>query len=76
MNSLNVRFREEALDLLLQHLRQVVAIHHAMFDKLLFDQVPSARELAELFEDAGNTYLQIAEQLNEDCALFRQLNVE
>jgi hypothetical protein len=50
------------------YLRQVVSIHQAMFEKLLFDEDAAVGlDLAELFRDAGKTYLQIAERINEDC---------
>ena len=47
------------------HLRQVVAIHYAMFQKLLLDEdgTPGVA-LAELFQDVGKTYIQISEQMN------------
>jgi hypothetical protein len=46
----------------------VVAIHQAMFEKLLFDDGASVGlDLAELFHDASKTYLQIAERINETC---------
>ncbi|MDO9062906.1 MAG: hypothetical protein Q7U92_28290 [Bradyrhizobium sp.] len=44
----------------------MVAIHQAMFDRLLFaDDATVSIDLAELFQDAGRTYLQIAERINE-----------
>jgi hypothetical protein len=50
------------------HLKQVVAIHQAMFEKLLFeDDSAVSLELAELFHDAGKTYLQISQQITEKC---------
>jgi hypothetical protein len=50
------------------YLRQVVSIHQAMFERLLFDEDASVgRDLAELFHDAGKTYLRISERINEDC---------
>ena len=54
------------------YLKQVVTIHQAMFERLLFDQDAAVSlELAELFDDAGRTYLQISERINEAC-LSRQ----
>jgi len=48
------------------YLRQVVAIHQAMFEKLLFDDDASVGlDLAELFHDASRTYRQIAERISE-----------
>jgi len=50
------------------YLKQVVAIHQAMFEKLLFDEdAAMSLDLAELFHDAGRTYLQISERINETC---------
>ena len=50
------------------YLKQVVAIHQAMFEKLLFDKdAAMSLDLAELFQDAGRTYLQISERINETC---------
>ena len=50
------------------YMKQVVAIHQAMFEKLLFDEDAAAsHDLAELFHDAGRTYLQISERINETC---------
>ena len=50
------------------YMKQVVAIHQAMFEKLLFaENAAMSVDLAELFHDAGKTYLQIAERINETC---------
>jgi hypothetical protein len=50
------------------YMKQVVAIHQAMFEKLLFGKDAAASlDLAELFHDAGSTYLQISERINEAC---------
>ena len=49
------------------YMKQVVAIHQAMFDKLLVEDAAVSLELAELFHDAGRTYLQISERINETC---------
>jgi hypothetical protein len=56
------------------YLKQVVAIHQAMFERLLFaeDAVVSL-ELAELFRDASKTYLQISERINETCLSHHSL---
>jgi hypothetical protein len=56
------------VNLFRSHLKQVVSIHRVMFEKLLFEEDSAvARELAELFEDAGKTYLKIAEHISERC---------
>jgi hypothetical protein len=48
------------------YLKQVVVIHQAMFERLLFaEDATVSLDLAELFQDAGRTYLQIAERINE-----------
>ncbi len=60
------------MDFSRSYLKQVVAIHQAMFEKLLFDEDATVSlDLAELFRDAGKTYLQISERINETC-LSRQ----
>lgn len=47
---------------------QVISIHRVMFEKLLFAEGSAmGLELAELFEDAGKTYLQIAERISDRC---------
>ena len=56
------------VDFYRSHLKQVVAIHRAMFQKLLFEEDAAVSiELAELFQDVGRTYLQIAERISENC---------
>jgi hypothetical protein len=56
------------VDFFRSHLKQVVSIHRVMFEKLLFEEdSPVGPELAELFEDAGKTYLKIAEGISERC---------
>jgi hypothetical protein len=47
------------------YMKQVVTVHHVMFEKLLFQEAKS-QELAQLFADAGRTYLEIAETI-EKC---------
>jgi hypothetical protein len=60
------------VDFFRSHLKQVVSIHRAMFEKLLFEEDSDmGPELAELFQDAGTTYLQIAERISARC-LSRQ----
>jgi hypothetical protein len=47
---------------------QVVSIHRVMFERLLFEEDSTVSpELAELFEDAGKTYLKIAERISARC---------
>jgi len=56
------------VDFFRSHLKEVVSIHRVMFEKLLFEEDSTVGpELAELFEDAGKTYLQIAERISERC---------
>ena len=56
------------------YMKQVVAIHQAMFEKLLFDEEAAVSlELAELFDDAGRTYLQISQRINETCLSQKSL---
>jgi len=64
----NPRNASNTVDFSRTYLRQVVSIHQAMFEKLLFDeQAAVGQDLAELFQDAGKTYLQIAERISESC---------
>jgi hypothetical protein len=45
-------------------LRDVLAIHQMMFDRLLVDEDLFARELAELLEDVANRYLDLSEEIS------------
>ena len=57
------------MDFLRAHLKQTVAIHQAMFQKLLFEEDAAVGpELAELFRDVGKTYLRISERISESCS--------
>jgi hypothetical protein len=54
------------VDFYRSHLREVVTIHQAMFQRLLLDEDAATETiLAELFQDVGNTYLRISEQISE-----------
>ena len=56
------------------YMKQVVSIHQAMFEKLLFDEdAVVSLDLAELFHDAGRTYLQISERINQTCLAQQSL---
>jgi hypothetical protein len=45
-----------------------------MFEKLLFDDGAAVSlDLADLFQDAGRTYLQISERINETCLSQKSL---
>ena len=56
------------------YMKQVVAIHQAMFEKLLFAEGANINlDLAELFHDAGRTYLQISERINQRCLAHHSL---
>jgi len=57
--------RQEITAFLRKDLRRVVNIHGAMFQKLLFQNEELPLELADLFEDAGNRYLDISEQITQ-----------
>lgn len=52
------------MDYFRSYLQQVVTIHAATFQKLLFEADEVPLELAELFEDAGNTYLQLSDSIS------------
>ena len=54
----------DGVDICRSYLQQVVTIHGEMFRRLLADsQQPLPLELAELFEDAANTYLDLSEAI-------------
>jgi len=56
------------------YMKQVVAIHQAMFERLLFDEDAAVSpDLADLFHDAGRTYLQISELIKETCPAQQSL---
>jgi hypothetical protein len=50
---------------LFAHLKQVMCIHQALFDRLIADGAEMPLELAEFFEDAGNLYLKFSEQISD-----------
>lgn len=53
------------VDYLRSHLQQVVTLHTAMFQRLLFEGEGVPLELAELFDDAGNTYISLSESISK-----------
>jgi hypothetical protein len=56
------------VDFFRSQLKEVVSIHRVMFEKLLFEEDSDVGpELAELFADAGRTYLQISERISDRC---------
>lgn len=61
---------DEILCYFKSYLKEIVTIHRAMFDKILFDPTNKGKnipiELAELFEDAANTYLEFSERISEE----------
>lgn len=52
------------MDYFQSYLQQVVTLHSAMFQKLLFETDGVLLELSELFEDVGNTYLGLSESIS------------
>ncbi len=52
------------MDFFRAYLQQVVTLHTATFQKLLFEGEGVSLELAELFEDVGNTYISISESIS------------
>lgn len=57
------------MDFYRSHLKQVVTLHQAMFQKLLFEEDTAVEmTLAELFRDVGKTYLRISDQISENCS--------
>jgi hypothetical protein len=61
------------VDVLRDHLKQVVSIHQLMFQRLLFENDTTEMDLAELFNDAGKTYLRISQQISEKYSSFHSL---
>jgi len=57
-------------------LRQIVTTHLAMFQKLLFQDEELPLELADLFEDVGNSYLGLSEQISEQYLARRRSQIE
>jgi hypothetical protein len=72
MNTINAG-NPLVIEYLRSYLQQVVTIHHAMFEKLLFQNDGITIELAELFEEAGRAYLDISDQLNRS---YQNLQIE
>lgn len=64
------------IEYLRAHLQQVVTLHTAMFEKLLFESPDLPLELAELFEDTANRYLDFAERISRHYRERRLLDVE
>lgn len=63
-----------AVDFYRTYLKQVVTIHQCMFEKLLFEEDAAVGlDLAELFQDAGKTYLQISKRINENCSSYHSV---
>jgi hypothetical protein len=57
---------DRIVDISRAHLRAMVAIHRALFDKLLDgDEDPVSHELVALFEDIATTYMEIHATLQE-----------
>jgi hypothetical protein len=57
--------REKSLDTstvsLVEHIRQSLAIHAELFDRILQNSVTPSTLLAELLEDVGNRYIDFSE---------------
>jgi hypothetical protein len=64
------------MNYLRDHLQQVVTLHTSLFEKLLFESKEVPVELAELFEDAGNTYLNLSELITRRCRHQRDLDIK
>lgn len=48
-----------------KNLRSIVGIHGAMFQKLLAENGEPPLQLAALFEEIGNRYLDLSEEISE-----------
>jgi hypothetical protein len=56
--------RDQIVRFFRNDLRRIVTTHYVMFEKLLFLEEDLPLELAELFEDVANTYLDISEKIS------------
>ncbi len=64
------------VDFFRSYLKEVVTIHHVMFEKLLFESEGVPLELAELFEDAGNVYISISERISKRYEKLQDSQIE
>ncbi len=64
------------MDFFRNYLEQVVTLHPAAFQKMLFEGEGVTLEMAELFEDAGNTYIRISESISRHCLQRKASQVE
>ncbi|HVY04432.1 MAG TPA: hypothetical protein VHB46_00520 [Burkholderiales bacterium] len=62
--AINTLSRFDILMFFRKELRRIVSIHTVMFEKLLSEEGDIPLELAELFEDVANTYLDISVQIS------------
>jgi hypothetical protein len=65
--------REQSLDMasaaLITNVRQSLTIHFEMFRRVLAEEPRPSLLLQELLEDVANRYLDLAEQVWEECRL-------
>lgn len=59
-----------------RHLKQVVKLHIAMFEKLLCQTDELPLDLGGLFEDVANIYLDFSESVSERARLHTILEIE
>ena len=62
-----------SVDVLREHIKQVMQIHQIMFDKLITDKVYLPIELNEFSGDAGDIYLQFSEIISEQHCRVSQV---
>lgn len=48
------------------HVKEVITIHRIMFERLLFQEERPTLALAELLEDAANTYMDFAAEISRN----------
>jgi hypothetical protein len=58
-----VDFEQAYISLCKSHMLQVIAIHESALRRLIEGNPALSRELAELFEDAANIYLNFSEEI-------------
>ena len=57
--------RPAIAEFVLPHLKQVLTIQHELLSRLLDDQYEIPLNLAEVFEDAANRFLDLSEMITE-----------
>ena len=57
---------DDLTDFFGHHVKEVITIHTIMFERLLFQEERPTLALAELLEDAANTYMDFAAEISRN----------